>query len=732
MRGTGLLAAALLLTVLAHFGLPLPPTDPLRSTVVLLPLIVSILVGMERWAGERGARTTPATVLAWEALLLGSLVVITLGRYHIATGPQELLDRCLAGGFALLLLHRVAWLVMGLQSTLGDRLPRVAPSPFFVLPFIVYLAILPWTSTQRPPDGDAPHYLLLTHSLAYDFDTDLRSNYARGDSLRFMDLPLEPQLGDPQGQDGQLYSRHNMLLPLVLAPFYRLGGLFGVLVAMAALTAAAGWLTLSLVHYYEPTRVGEAILAWAVLVFTAPFILFSYQVWVEIPAAILVLVALIQIYRLRAEDGSLRWSWLGLFASLLLLPLLKIRFLLISVPLAALAIWHGGRRARRGAALLLVSLVVVTVGTLLFNQQVFQNPLKYHDIDGLMIYSQPANQYLRGFAGLFFDCAFGLFAHAPIWLLLLPAVVVLIRQKHPVLIDFCVVFLPYLILLSPRAEWFGAWSPPYRYGVVMLPVLALWLIPLLERRRTTGGQLSMATLSVLTAALTTLWLVVPGWTFNLAHGRSHLLDQLSIWLVADVARFFASSTRLRVASLIWPPVAFVAVNLLWWTGRRRWGRVAIHAGVIVALLAPAMVVWASHHRPTRIVEFEDPWLERGDGEVHPELWVIYRPQYRGGWVLPEGASIGVPIVPGGDRFDLEVELLLRGDDRKAAFLEIGDGAGGLLDRLEVDQSGKWGSVSFQGLSWAAADSLTFTLRGPEPRGRSTKSAILDRATITWK
>ena len=58
-------------------------------------------------------------------------------------------------------------------------MPRSAA--FFALAFIVYLAILPWSATQRPPDGDAPHYLLLTHSLAFDFDTDLDG--ASGDGI---------------------------------------------------------------------------------------------------------------------------------------------------------------------------------------------------------------------------------------------------------------------------------------------------------------------------------------------------------------------------------------------------------------------------------------------------------------------------------------------------------------------------------------------------------------------
>ena len=731
MPGVGLLAAALFLTVLAHFGLPLPPTDPLRSTLVLLPLTVSALVGIGSWANERGGRPTPKAIATGEVSLLALLILLSLSRHQIGLGSEILIERCLIGGFILLLMHRVAWLVSALRATLGIELPRWPPAAFFVLAFIVYLAILPWSATQRPPDGDAPHYLLLTHSLAFDFDTDLTNNYEQNDSLAFMDRHLVAQPGDPVGRGGELYSRHNMLLPVVLAPFYRFEGLFGALIVMAALTAITAWLTLALAHHYARTQPGAAVFAWSVLAFTVPFLLFSYQVWVEIPAALLVLIALNQLHQLRGDGISVRRSWLVLAVSVALLPLLKIRFLLIAVPLAALGLWHGGRKARRGTVLILVCLLLLTAGTMIFNQLIFQNPLKYHDVDGLQSYVQPVTKYLRGFAGLFFDCAFGLFANAPIWMLLLPALVVAVRQRHQIAIDTCLVFLPYLLLLSPRGEWFGAWSPPYRYGVVMLPVFALWLIPLAAGRLRSGTRFVIGALAVLTLALTTLWIVIPGWTYNLAHGRSHLLDQLSIQITADVARFFSSSIRLRAATYIWPLISLALICLLWWTGRRRSGHTAVLLGTAAALLLPAIFVQASEQRATRVVEFEDPWLAPHGGEVYPELWVVYRPQFRGGWLLPSGASIRTPIVAGGDQLDLEIDLQLR-PTQPGTTLEITTGEGRVLARQQVTPSPGWVSVLFEDLPWTEGDQLVVRMRAPGLEEHGDHHAILDRAVLNWK
>jgi hypothetical protein len=696
----------------------------------MVPLVIAALVITGRWARERTGRVVPVPVAVGEAIVLAILVLLALGRQHLGLRPTPTLDNLIAAGLALVLAHRLGWLVLALRPALGRRLPERPPWPFFVLPLTVYLAILPWSSWQHPPHGDEPHYLLLTHSLAYDFDTDLTNNYEAGHSLSFMGRVLEPQLGDPVGRQGELYSRHNVLLPLLLAPFYRLGGLLGALIVMAALTAATCWLTLALAQQYAAELPGEALFAWAVLAFTAPLLFFSYQVWVEVPAAVLALLALIQIHRLGSGVPRHWQGWLGLALPLVLLPMLKIRFLLVAVPLAGLAFWRVGKGARRGILVIALGLILLTGAILIFNHLVFENPLKYHDIDGLKRLAYPPGQYLRGFTGLFFDCAFGLFSFAPIWMLLLPAAVLILYRRSRLLSDYCVAFAPYLLLLFPRGEWFGAWSPPFRYGIVTLPVLALWLVPLLADRRRSGARFLIVLLGTLTLSLTILWLVEPGWTYNLAHGRTHLLDQLSTRLSADVARLFPSSTRIRLASVVWPPITLSVVGALWIVGKRRGLRAVSLWGTAGALLLPALVAWTAQNRATRVVEFEDPWIHGRTGKVHPDLWVIYRPQYRGGWILPTGASINVPVVGGGNRLDLKVDLRALPKNASTTILEVSDGHGGILDREEITTLGNWTSVELEDLTWKSDSSLTIAISsdesGPRPR------AILDRAFLTWR
>jgi len=724
-----LMGTAALASVSVWLMVPPAGRDALSATLALLPLTVLVLLWIGRWGRTRGGRRIPRAVSAAETILLAALILVACGRDHLGLQDPELLDRLVFGGLVLLLAHRVGWLIAVLKPSLEERMLARPAWPFFALPLIVYLSLLPWSALHHAPAGDEPYYLLLTHSIAYDFDADLENNYVEGDSLHFSERRLGRQPGDPVGGRGQMYSRHNALLPLLLAPGYRLFGRPAVLALMAVLTAAVCWLTLRVSHEYEPNRPGEALLAYCILAFTPPMLLFSYQVWVEVPAAVLVLLALIQVRKLE-EPASFRWrDWLGLILPLALLPLLKLRFLLIAVPIAILALFRGDRSKRRGVALALAGIAAVGCGILLFNQTVFHNPLKVHRLTELMPDFGSFDSLFEGLTGLAFDCAFGLFASAPIWMLLLPAILLAIARRSRALVDFVVVFSLYLLLLSPRVEWFGGWSPPFRYGIVMLPLLSLWLIPLLQSRRRFPARALLAGLGALTGALTLLWLVEPGWTYNLAHGRSHLLDLLGVRLEVDVARLFPSSTRPRAATWLWPPIAMITITGLWWS-RRRVDRRGAAIGTIMLLLSASAFLWSAVHKPTRVVEFEDPWIEKDSGQVYPDLWKVYRPHYRGGWILPEGGTMTVPLVPVDGRLTMKIDLRSHSVSAPNGILELRDEADEVRARQLVEGSGEWQRAAFDDVPWRGSRSMKLTLRRQGDDGRAV--AILDRAVLQWE
>ena len=712
--------------------LPLTADDPFHGTLALLPLILAALREIHRWGARLGGRPLDARATAGELGALAALVLGVLARPHLSLAGM---DEVLAAGLLLILGVRVTRQTLALRPLLGERLPQRPSVLFFLLPFVVYLAILPWSARHRQPDGDEPFYLLITHSLAYDLDADLTNNYARGDWRHFMDRPIEPQPGDPVGANGERYSRHNELLPMALAPAYRLGGLAGALATMALMAAAVAWLTLRLARHYVSEWPGESLAAWALVAFLPPLLLYSCQVWVEVPSALLAGVALDRILTLTALDDRRRWGWkewLGVGGPLLLLPLLKIRFILVAGPLLLLSWWYAGR-PRRPVLVLTGLLVALAGGMLLYNQLVYSNPLKIHTWEEVDPVSYGPDSYFRGLSGLLFDAAFGLFGCAPLWLILLPALLLLIARRDRLLVHMAALSLPYLLVVAPRVEWYGGWSPPFRYALIAIPYLGIGLVPLLAGgRERAGARALLGGLGALTLALALVWVAVPGWTYNFADGRTYALDALSGRLSLDLARFFPSSVRPRTATWLWPVLAVPLVSLLWWLPgrwRRPCGAAAL-AGIALVLAAAALLPSAAARVPTRVIELEDPQVWKSGGHLHPDRWVIERTRYRGGWVLRVDERLEAPVAPGGKRVKLRLKAEFIRNQPVPFTLDVKEGDR-LLASWTPQRARTWETVEVGPVDWQAGGPLVLAAHGGSPPGE-LNGAILDKVEMEWR
>ena len=712
--------AALALSLPAAWALPhllgWSRADPLRGTVAIVPPIVAGLFVVAASARRAGARAPRRRVIAAQlvALLAWLLLAAARARLDLPLAPA-----LAAGLFALLGAHLLE-LLPRLRPLLGASLPARPHVAFFALPLLAYLAILPWSTSQRPPDGDEPYYLLVAHSLAYDFDADLANNYAAGDSLHFLPRRLEPQPGDPVGHHGELYSRHNVVLPLLLALPYRFAGAAGACAAMAALTAALAWLTLRLArHRFAAWPVG-ALLAWALLAFAPPLLLYSHQVWVEVPAALLIVLAL---DALRAMDGNRRAAML-FWTMVVLLPLLKLRFAAFAGLLALLAWWRSGRRVR-GLAAAAGGMAALFAAILAFNYARFDAALKTYGLEQLLP-EAPWQVVLARGLGMFFDVGFGLFTTAPLWALLIPAILLLVRRRPALAAELAFLVVPYLMLVSFRREWYGGWSPPFRYGLAVLPLLALPLVPLLDGRRRGGARVLIAALGAATAALTLVWLAVPGWTYNLADGGSYLLAGLSRELRLDVARLFPSAIRLRAATWWWPLLALVLTTLLWRWPRRRLTAAAAIGGAL-AIAAPAGAVLLAARLPTAVVEIEDAQIATTGGSLQPPLWTFDRPRFRGAWQLGPGSRVEAPVVAGGRRVSLRIwcETPPGG---AAAQLYVGAGSGEPAG-VSVPAGTPWHPVDVGPLDWPGSpDGAPLALALPPESG----PVLVDRVELFWQ
>ena len=184
---------------------------------------------------------------------------------------------------------------------------------------------------MRPLDstGDEPHYLITAESIAYDFDLDLRNDYASSERvLRVVNVfPLGPHAAVYK-DSGELRPFRGVALPALLAPGIGLGGLTGarlVMLLIAALLADQLYRLLRDLRLRRRYR----ILAWVSVVFCLPVLAFTSQFYPELPGALLVVVALRVMVRGASSPAALA---LG-SAAAAALPWLHLRYLPLSFAL---------------------------------------------------------------------------------------------------------------------------------------------------------------------------------------------------------------------------------------------------------------------------------------------------------------------------------------------------------------------------------------------------------------
>jgi hypothetical protein len=469
---------------------------------------------------------------------------------------------------------------------------------------------------RTPIDGDEPYYLLMTESLVRDHDLDLANQYrdlAHSASGR---TDLAPQLGDPVGAHGERYSRHEPFLALLLIPGYRIGRLPG---AIATIVIFGALLARSTVRLFEDEGIDDRTIRalFPFIAFGPPIVFYAARIWPEVPAAFCFVEALRGVRQRRA----LRW-----IPALLALVLLKLRFLFIAVVLLARLVWDRRSRlsARAGlpaphyfvAALLIIAVPIVVVWS------VSGSATNVHAWREL-IPGTPA-EMARGLFGLLLDGAAGILFQAPIYLF---GIIALARWRTtPAAFRLGMSSAAlYVLYLLPRSEWHGGWSPPLRYLVVLMPILALGVASIWER---------IAIGPIVVTAAWTMMLVVHGMSypwrlFHIANGENFVGETLSSIWQSDFSRLFPSFIRPNFAAIVGSVIAVLAIVMF------RSGRLASPA-LFAAVIAAAFVIG---RRPGDRIEFEDAHVIHRGGELYPYEFQVARFAFRGGWIVRAGDTL---------------------------------------------------------------------------------------------
>jgi hypothetical protein len=337
---------------------------------------------------------------------------------------------------------------------------------------------------------------------------------------------------------------------MLLAPAMRVGGHGWAVGFMMALAALVSVQTLRLALACSAWRL-PAVLAWVAVAFTPPMLLYAPLIYPEVAGALCSATlghVVVSAWRTR----RLTWGTsLEAAAALSALPWLHLRYLpiILAFALALVVAWWRAGRARPAGALLAGAPAAAWAALLALNWRLFGGvpAVDEYGTVGLA-------QALTGAPGLLFDRQFGLLPYAPGYVLALAGIALLPRAvgRGPAI----ALLLPaaaYVAFIACFSYWYGAFSPPARMLVPIVPLLAAPLAAGLAAapvwRWLWGALLAM------TWGVAHLLLIVPRLRYNLPDGHSALLVYLSEVWGHDVTGWLPSFIVPTVGGYVWVAAA---------------------------------------------------------------------------------------------------------------------------------------------------------------------------------
>jgi len=345
------------------------------------------------------------------------------------------------------------------------RVNRINRRALFAVAFSVYAAMGIRFAQQVGFNGDEPHYLVIAHSLLADRDLDIANNHEQRDYRSFFSSTLGPDFLK-RGTHGEIYSIHAPGLPAMLVPAYALGGGTGAVIFVALLAALASVAIVDLAS--RLVSPAAALVTWAAVSFSVPFVPHAWLIYPEIVAALIVARAVFRLWEPPESSGKAAINGF----MLAILPWLHTKFIVLTAALAmfeALRLWPKIKHIVALGVPIAAS-VVLWLFSFYWMYGVFDPQAPY----GGSIQTVVAANIPRGVLGLLFDQKFGLLIYSPLYLLAVPGIVLLLRQREHRLPTVAAITTAVLFLAATTRfyMWWGGSSAPARFLVPIVPLLA--------------------------------------------------------------------------------------------------------------------------------------------------------------------------------------------------------------------------------------------------------------------
>jgi hypothetical protein len=497
----------------------------------------------------------------------------------------------------------LVWILVaiGLAAPFASRLTHPALVDARRAPWIVAAVVASaslagaWTLRGILPEGDEPHYLVISQSLLLDRDLRIENNHQRGDYTEYRDVELKPDYLQ-RGSDGQIYSIHAPGVSVAVAPAFAIAGWPGAVatvIALAAATAALIWLT----AWRLTGSAGAAWVAAAAFSLTAPGYFHAFTIFPDGPGALLVAVglwALVQLERGRALSLA---RLAGAGAALALLPWLHTRFSLIAGTLGMVLVVRLAARSDRVRAWSAFAAVPVVsaLAWFAFFWLIWGTPnpaAPYgRDTQSALAHLQPS------LPGLLADQQFGLIPNAPVYAAALAGMIALGRWHPRLAVELAIVIVPYVLAVGTYRMWWAGLSAPVRFLVAILPALTLPLAVAWSRSGPARRAVVLVLLAVSGCMVAARTFVGAGtFLYNVRDGHDLLLD----WANRSVNLPLAFPSLHR--DIVSDALGDIAIWLVTWIVMTSAGLLAARrtrqywtcasAAVLLTVSVAASVVWA--------------------------------------------------------------------------------------------------------------------------------------------
>lgn len=340
-----------------------------------------------------------------------------------------------------------------------------------IISIIIVYATVFGLHVRTVPFGDEPHYLIVTQTILKYHSLNVMQDYRRGDYHTF--FPSHLAVHVVKSLNGKYYSMHGIGGPILwLIPFSFIGKA-GALITMALVVLGI------LYHFYYLLLAGGiekkvSMITTFLLALGSPLLMYSYRLFIEPIGALIVVYA----FRKFLEKKQLADTTLVILGIVLsAIAWVHIRMVMLAIPLLILLLFklYQQKEGKKKFLLLLLPYILVNILYELYSYKLWGswNPFFYIARESTNFQNV---SFLNNLIGIFFDNNYGLFTNFPLFLFIIPGVVLSVREGMKK-INIAIVFtsIGYLILVASYATWFGGFSPPARYIFLILPLLGYYI-----------------------------------------------------------------------------------------------------------------------------------------------------------------------------------------------------------------------------------------------------------------